>query len=635
MNNGSSPSYPHHIYMTLWQRFKNPLSPQARTQVAPMPSPKGTLRVRLGVVFQHSSREGEKLPLRGAVPAWRIGTKPECEILFDMVRDAEVDPQHAEIKWAKEEYWIVPQMPSRVWLNGVLVADQKILQPGDKLTFGLKHGPGLEIVIDQEEKVVAAEGRVLRVHIEKGGTQPQPERRFEKDFTIGRSRQCDIQVNDPLVSSRHAEVVYEQGRWIVQDLQSTNGIYLNGTRVHRAALPPQSRLELARGGPALKLALESPPAPAETLAHPDEVSMTKIAQRYFDTEAPEKAGAHTMLIRRAFHQVRRKQSKRYGIVIGVILVVMLGLAGAWYQQRQRVKELERLHALAEDVFYAMKAQEVQIAQLRSLVGRDQALKKQFDEKLRQQQSRREGYNKIAREALGISPEKISAEDWLIYQVARWFGECDASMPADFVQTVRKYIGYWKSTSRLHEALARAQANGYTVKIVETLKANDLPPHFFYLALKESGFDVKACGPATRYGYAKGMWQFIPPTAKDYGLLVGPWADFQIYDPRDERHDFEKSTAAAAKYLQDLYATKAQASGLLVMACYNWGESNILPLIERLPENPRERNFWRLLAQAKIPQETYDYVFYIFSAAVIGENPRLYGFDFDKPLPPTF
>jgi hypothetical protein len=50
----------------------------------------------------------------------------------------------------------------------------------------------------------------------------------------------------------------------------------------------------------------------------------------------------------------------------------------------------------------------------------------------------------------------------------------------------------------------------------------------------------------------------------------------------------------------------------------------------MPGNPRERNFWRLLATAKIPRETYDYVFYIFSAAVICEDPRLFGFDFDCP-----
>jgi hypothetical protein len=70
-----------------------------------------------------------------------------------------------------------------------------------------------------------------------------------------------------------------------------------------------------------------------------------------------------------------------------------------------------------------------------------------------------------------------------------------------------------------------------------------------------------------------------------------------------------------------------------MACYNWGENQVLPLIRSLPANPRDRNFWKLLTRYrdKIPQETYDYVFFIASAAVIGENPRLFGFDFDNPL----
>jgi len=71
----------------------------------------------------------------------------------------------------------------------------------------------------------------------------------------------------------------------------------------------------------------------------------------------------------------------------------------------------------------------------------------------------------------------------------------------------------------------------------------------------------------------------------------------------------------------------------VMACYNWGEDYVLPLVRSMPLNPKERNFWKLLStyRKKIPQETYDYVFYIASAAAIGENPRLFGFDFDDPL----
>jgi hypothetical protein len=53
----------------------------------------------------------------------------------------------------------------------------------------------------------------------------------------------------------------------------------------------------------------------------------------------------------------------------------------------------------------------------------------------------------------------------------------------------------------------------------------------------------------------------------------------------------------------------------------------------MPQNPRQRNFWKFLAQYReqIPPQTYEYVFSIVSAAVIGENPRLFGFPFDNPL----
>ena len=102
-------------------------------------------------------------------------------------------------------------------------------------------------------------------------------------------------------------------------------------------------------------------------------------------------------------------------------------------------------------------------------------------------------------------------------------------------------------------------------------------------------------------------------------------------PLDDRFDTHRATDAAARYLRDIYNKEAQASGLLVIASYNWGPTNIRKRIRQMPDNPRDRNFWQLLKQHKIPKQTYDYVFYIVSAMVIGEDPALFGFDFDNPL----
>jgi hypothetical protein len=70
-----------------------------------------------------------------------------------------------------------------------------------------------------------------------------------------------------------------------------------------------------------------------------------------------------------------------------------------------------------------------------------------------------------------------------------------------------------------------------------------------------------------------------------------------------------------------------------MASYNWGEGHVIKMVRSLSPNPRDRNFWALLDKYRnrIPKQTYDYVFYIVSAAVIGENPRLFGIPLDPPL----
>jgi hypothetical protein len=49
---------------------------------------------------------------------------------------------------------------------------------------------------------------------------------------LGRSRDCDVVLQDPNVSRHHAEVRPSGGSWIVRDLGSTNGVKVNGRRVH-------------------------------------------------------------------------------------------------------------------------------------------------------------------------------------------------------------------------------------------------------------------------------------------------------------------------------------------------------------------------------------------------------------------
>lgn len=452
---------------------------------------------------------------------------------------------------------------------------------------------------------------------------------FSTSFRIGRDPDCDIHIPAPVVSRHHAEVVLLADTWWIQDCNSANGVFVDGRQVDRAPIRGRTQIELGQGGPCLNLLVEQQVIPPKT--EEDPLTMTHYRDHYLSGDGTKEAGEHTMMVRRAFAQVQKKQKKTYGAVIGLVACLLLvAVSVAVYKHQQVAKQKQ----LAGEIFYAMKALEIEFGEL--LRTARQSKDKETLAKIRQyEEQAKELENSYSNfiDTLGTYETTISPQERLILKMARVFGECEIFMPEDFSKEVMRYIDKWKSTKRFPRAIERANKNGYTSSIALTMLNFDLPPQFFYLALQESNFNVNACGPKTRWGIAKGMWQFIPSTATHYGLTTGPLLDHRKPDPRDERHNFEKSTKAAAKYLRVIYDTDAQASGLLVMASYNWGENRVNRLINAMPNNPKDRNFWQFLKQYrdKIPKETYDYVFYIFSAAVIGENPRLFGFDFDNPL----
>jgi hypothetical protein len=414
------------------------------------------------------------------------------------------------------------------------------------------------------------------------------------------------------------------------DLKSTNGTYVDGQSKDSIELTGSTSVEFGHGGPVLSFSVQQV-RPAGKKAPTADLSLTELQKHYFEERPDEIAGAHTMMIRAVYGKLKKKQKRRFSLIIGA-LVCLVALSGGYAVLKHL--ELNKQKALASDIFYTIKSLDIEFAPLLRQARESKDV--QTIEKVKKYQARRteleEKYDEFLK-GLDVYGKGKSEEERLILSIARTFGECEVAMPDPFIKEVLSYIAKWKSTPRFATAIELAKKNNYIGKIVEAMQANGMPLQFFYLGMQESNFNVRATGPPTRFGIAKGMWQFIPTTARTYGLRTGPKVEEQQFDPDDERHDFAKSTRAAAEYIRYIWDTEAQASGLLVMASYNWGEQRVINLINSMPENPRDRNFWRLLTQyrEKIPQETYDYVFYIVSAAVIGENPRLFGFDFDNPL----
>jgi adenylate cyclase len=78
----------------------------------------------------------------------------------------------------------------------------------------------------------------------QGGGDSMP--LVQDHLVIGRRESCDIRLNFPNVSSQHAELVFKDGYWFVKDLNSTNGVKVNGSRVFQKVLLPGDELTIGK-----------------------------------------------------------------------------------------------------------------------------------------------------------------------------------------------------------------------------------------------------------------------------------------------------------------------------------------------------------------------------------------------------
>jgi membrane-bound lytic murein transglycosylase D len=146
--------------------------------------------------------------------------------------------------------------------------------------------------------------------------------------------------------------------------------------------------------------------------------------------------------------------------------------------------------------------------------------------------------------------------------------------------------YAESNDELFEKI-RISKSSYLNTIDKIFIQHNIPVELKYLAIVESKLKTDA---ASGVG-AVGVWQFMPATAKRFGL--------KITSKYDERKHLWKSSVAAAKYLESLYGYFED--WLLVVAAYNSGPAPIFSAIKK----SGSRNFWKL--QNFLPKETRNHV----------------------------
>jgi len=194
-----------------------------------------------------------------------------------------------------------------------------------------------------------------------------------------------------------------------------------------------------------------------------------------------------------------------------------------------------------------------------------------------------------------------------YEVLR-----DVKLPTN--ARIEARIRYFLQPGRLADLLASYRRSGKFVPMISAIfEEYNLPQMLVFLPILESSFFPHS---RSRVG-AVGLWQIMPATARDHGLKYNRWID--------ERRDPEKSTVAAAEYLQFLFAKFRNWD--LALAAYNYGYVKL----QRSLRRAKTDDYWKL---RHIPKETYNFVPNFYAVIHILSNPQKYGVtlpDVSKPL----
>ena len=169
------------------------------------------------------------------------------------------------------------------------------------------------------------------------------------------------------------------------------------------------------------------------------------------------------------------------------------------------------------------------------------------------------------------------------------------------QSVRYFAGHPAYVQRVAQ-----RAAPYLHYILEAVQSRGMPAEIALLPVVESAYRPFAYSP----GRAAGLWQFVPGTARHFGLKQNWWYD--------GRRDVVASTKAALTYLDRLHGMFGD--WLLALAAYNAGEGTVQAAVRRNERRGEPTDFWHL----DLPAETRGYVPRLLAVRDLFERPDHYG-----------
>ncbi len=448
--------------------------------------------------------------------------------------------------------------------------------------------------------------------------------------TIGREANNTINFpeTETFISGYHAIIYRSPDRIIIQDLQSTNGTFVNESRINETELFPGDKIGLGRYGPRFlfttfeddtglneDLHRESPPLQSKSSSV--ECISNKIDQFDQDIYFSESMTS------------RSQRSDDYGNNAGKIFKNIKKII--------QIKNIKRnfsslllyynLHDKRFEYFnYAFLAITILFFVVCFFnVNRIDYQKTTHDNSILQviPTDSADSDNKYYTDNpdLIYNANQIDINQYshpiagCIDSILKRLGEKNYSIPQNMIDRVNYHIAIY--SGQLKPVISRyiQRKISYFPMICKIFREKKIPVELAYISMLESGFNPKALSHAG----ARGLWQFIPETAKKYGLTVN--------NDLDERIDPEKSTYAAAEYLKDLIGIFGGKSSLMLcLAAYNTGEGRIINILRKIDDPLRNRDFWYIYKKGYLSEETKEYIPRIIALMIISENPRKYGFD---------
>lgn len=551
----------------------------------------------------------------------RFGRLPECEVRLESTG---VSREHAEL-YRERGAWRVRDLGSR---NGTRVNGEKVddraLAEGDEialaddavvevLRLGGKPARAAEPAAAAEDEAGAGSepaaakrtGGAGFLRAEKWRLVPAAEGGESLPLrrpitTFGREPGVGAVIEHGSISRVHARADAREGGWLLTDLKSSNGTFVNDERVLCAPVKEGDRVRFGD----VEYVLERRVGfDAGALAGSWWVAAVVVAVVLgavwgvrVITER-EQAGRVEESFRREAaaslaQAVREAGSGSADVARGHLrhaadLVKLAGLAPAR-------ASLERPDELFAEVLPALPA-EVRDFDFASLTGGA---------------------------ALASEQASLAALDnprYVEHELRRYCAELgqDPNLPPEFVAQVWGFVqAFMQSPGDMRLMLRRSRTLQPRIRAI--LAQEHLPEAVAYVAWVESKLDSMQ---VSRAG-AVGLWQLMAPTAKERGLQVDP-----DVPARDERTRVDKSTRAAARYIAEMLRDQGPEYFMLVLASYNRGHNALKSYKQKIddPMLGSTRKYWHLVERRMLPEETRMYVPKVFAVRIIAENPSRFGF----------